>query len=65
VQVVSERREPRDDAATHDPEGEEGDRHGPPLPPDQAIGVSWNNQRLSSGRCAQQLKDLIAVFPEL
>jgi len=41
VQVVSERRKPRHDAATHDPEGEEGDRHGTPLPPDQAIGVSW------------------------
>jgi len=42
VQVVSERRKPRHDAATHDPEGEEGDRHGTPLPPDQAIGVSSN-----------------------
>src|SRR3984893_7415191 len=41
VQVVSERRKPRHEAATHDPEGEEGDRYGTPLPPDQAIGVNW------------------------
>jgi hypothetical protein len=40
VQVVSERGKPRHKAATHDPEGEEGERHGTPLPPDQAIGVS-------------------------
>jgi hypothetical protein len=47
VQVVSERRKPRHDAATHDPEGEEGDRHGTPLPPDQAIGVGWQKRQTS------------------